>query len=101
MNLLLFIIIGYGITNILVFGSIFFNIRLIIINNSKFFGDLIQCMMCTSFWVGMFLSAFIFSPTTHYGFIDNPLSLFLDACLASGAVWILHNLEEALERHKS
>ncbi len=98
MNLLLFILVAYGITNIMVYSSIFYNMRLVIINNSKFFGDLIQCMMCTSFWVGVILSAFVFSPSIIFGFTTHPLSLFIDACLASGSVWLLHTLQEYLEK---
>lgn len=98
MNLLLFIIAAYGMSNILVFGSIFNDIRTLIIKNSKFFGDLIQCMMCTSFWVGAFISFFVYSPTQLYNFTNYPLSIFFDACIASGAVWILHTVQEYFEK---
>lgn len=52
-NLLLFIMTSVGITNIIVNGSIFEPIRQFIENKSSFLGDMLQCPMCTGFWVGM------------------------------------------------
>lgn len=57
-NLLLFILVGVGITNLVVNASILDNLRDIVINQSEFFGKLITCMMCSGFWVGCILSIF-------------------------------------------
>jgi len=55
-SLLVWAFIAYGMTSILVWGSIFENQRLWIKSKSKFFGDLISCTLCTSTWVGFFMS---------------------------------------------
>jgi hypothetical protein len=104
MILFIYLLLSYGITNILVYGSIF-NFWREFLNkvNPSFLGKLFSCPMCLSTWVGFILS-FIFmimgyqSPMSLYG-IDNPfLRVFLDGCLTSGGVWIIHNIEEAFER---
>ena len=63
MEIFIWIIAAYGMSNILVFGSIFEGLRDFLIKKSTFLGDLIQCMMCTSTWVGFFFSVAFFSPT--------------------------------------
>ena len=56
MEVLLIILLTYGISNIIVFGSIFEKWRETAeIYNPKFFGKLLTCMMCTPFWVGFIL----------------------------------------------
>ena len=84
MEILTWIIAAYGITNILVYGSIFENLRDKIIIKSDFFGDLIQCMMCTSTWVGFFFSLTFFSPTESMVIIPYS-NIFFDGILASGS----------------
>ena len=54
MDLIYFILAAYGLTQILVFGSIFNKIR----PTKKWlngFGKLFHCPMCMGFWVGIFL----------------------------------------------
>ena len=105
MNVLLFILTAYGITNILIFGSIFSGWRTFWSKiNPTFFGKLFTCPMCLSTWVGFILS-YVFTyynydtPFTSYGINIDYLKIFLDGCFVSGCVWIIHNLEEAFERH--
>ena len=104
MKILLFVLLAYGITNIIVFGSIFkgwrdFWDRI----NPSFFGKLMSCPLCLSTWVGGILS-FVFNyygystPFLTYGVTCLPLIIFLDACFSSGAVWLLHTIQEAFER---
>jgi hypothetical protein len=57
-NLLLFILVGVGITNLVVSASILDNLRDFVINKSDFFGKLVTCMMCSGFWIGCFISIF-------------------------------------------
>ena len=113
MKLLIFLLVAYGISNILVFGSIFKSWRNFWSNVSpNFWGTLFSCMICFPTWVGFFGSGLIWSPTEHYEIITNGLnffnlftipkgviSVFLDGCLTSGAVWFIHSIQEALERH--
>ena len=106
METLLIIFVAYGISNIIVFGSIFEKLREIAkIYNPIFFGKLLSCMMCTPWWVGFSLSlgsqitGFTqFSPFYNYGLEYIPLSIFLDSCLLSGTTWLIHTVQEYLEQ---
>ena len=57
MELILIILVSYGISNIVVFGAIFEKLRdYAMAFSPNFWGKLLTCMMCTPFWVGFFLS---------------------------------------------
>tara|TARA_R100000700_G_C3141635_1_gene123283 strand:- start:617 stop:931 length:315 start_codon:yes stop_codon:yes gene_type:complete len=99
MEILIWILAAYGMSNILVYGSIFENLRDWIILKSEFFGDLIQCMMCTSTWVGFFFSLAFFSPTVDLVLIPYT-HVFFDGMLASGGVWGLNAIIEWFEENK-
>lgn len=105
MELILIILLSYGISNIIVHGSIFEKLRNKADDiNPGFFGSLLGCMMCTPFWVGFFLSLSFqlggysnLSPLAHYGVDCIYLSVFLDACLISGTTWLIHTFQEHFE----
>ena len=100
MNTLLFILITYGFSNIVVYGSIFDGFREFWKKlNPSFFGTLFSCMVCLTF----------FSPTLYYGLGDLNIfglfeiskevsSVFWDGVLASGTTWLLHTGQEMMER---
>jgi hypothetical protein len=105
MELLLIILVGYSISNIIVFGSIFSGLRETAeIYNPNFFGKLFSCMMCTPWWVGFILSLGShiigyteFSPFYSNGLENMYISIFLDSCLISGTTWLIHTVQEKLE----
>ena len=113
MKLLIFLLIAYGVSNIVVFSSIFGKWRNFWSSVSpNFWGTLFTCMICFPTWVGFIGSALVWSPTEFYGIVSDGLnvmglftipkgliSVFLDGCLTSGAVWIIHSFQESLERH--
>ena len=99
MEIFIWIIAAYGMSNILVFGSIFESLREFLIKKSTFFGDLIQCMMCTSTWVGFLFSLTFFSPTLELTIIPYT-SWFFDGMLASGAVWAINAIIEWFEENR-
>ena len=99
MEIFIWILAAYGMSNILVFGSIFENLRNWLIKKSEFFGDLIQCMMCTSTWVGFFFSLAFFSPTAELITIPYT-SIFFDGMLASGSVWAINAMVEWFEENR-
>ena len=99
METLIWILTAYGMTNILVYGSIFEKQRYWIKKYSTVFGDLISCMMCASTWVGFFLSIVFFSPTNTITFIPYT-HIFFDGMLASGSVWAINALVEWLEENR-
>jgi hypothetical protein len=55
-DLVLFILIGVGITNIVVNASILNKFRGFIKRKSKFMSTMTECMLCTGFWIGLLLS---------------------------------------------
>ena len=106
MNVLLFLLVGYGISNIIVFGSIFESMRNWFQRWSpNFFGQLTSCMICLPTWVGFILSYGLsllgYTNLTPFGSLglDNIwLRVFLDGCLTSGVVWLIHTLQEHFEK---
>lgn len=104
MNMLSFIIlwsfIAYGMSTILVYGSIFEKPRTWIKNNSVFFGDLISCMLCTSTWVGFFMSLFFGSITSLYFDTFIILNLFFDGMFTAGIVWAINSIVEYYEENR-
>ena len=105
MELLLIILLSYGISNMIVHGSIFEKLReKADIINPNFLGELLGCMMCTPFWVGFILSLTLqligysqFSPFSSYGIDNIYLSVFFDSCLLSGTTWLIHTIQEHFE----
>lgn len=104
MNVFLFVLFAYGVTNIMVFGSIFQSWREFWTKISpNFFGKLFGCPMCLSTWVGGILSFTLWTmgcatPFLSYGITFLPLMVFMDACFTSGCVWIIHTIQEYFER---
>jgi|TARA_R110000824_G_scaffold164387_1_gene340581 hypothetical protein len=81
MNLLLFVLAAYGLTQILVFGSIFNKIR----PSSPFF----HCSMCIGWWVGLFLWA-LNRYTELFTFDYSIATAFILACISSGTSYVLN-----------
>ena len=111
MNILIWLLIAYGMSNILVYGSIFNGLRDFFkkwgsnqyapLNGlGQFISDLLGCMMCTSTWVGFFLSLTFYSPSMELMNFNPYFSWFFDGCLASGAVWGINALVEYWEGNR-
>jgi hypothetical protein len=79
-DLVYFILCSFGLTNILVYGSIFKKVR----PKHHFF----HCPMCMGFWVGVFLLV-----TNHFTelfmFEQSAYNAFMLGCLSSGTSYIL------------
>ena len=87
MDLLYFILVSYGLTQILVYGSIFDPLR----PAKGKLGELFQCSMCLGFWVGVFLYGLSFY-TELFTFELNVVNPFLLGWLSSGTSYILSQL---------
>ena len=100
MGLIVFTLISYGASNIMVFSSLFKKWREFWLRVSpNFFGELFTCMICLPFWWGVILSLIVFSPAiTYLGVTSILLGVFLDGCLSSGIVWLLHTVQESIEK---
>jgi len=92
-RLVVFLLITYGISWVIVYGKLFEELRVWIklyFNGKGFFGgkvvQFIECQACCSMWVGMFVSL------TGYGVAN----FFYDGCMAVGAVFLLDALSEKL-----
>lgn len=98
--LFLWIMTAYGMTSILVWGSIFESTRNFIKKHSKFFGDLITCTLCTSTWVGFFMSIVLGGVTSPVLNVHWSLGIFFDGMFTAGSVWALNAIIEFFEESR-
>lgn len=98
-SILIWLLAAYGMSQILVYGTLFNKPRNWIKNNSKFFGSLISCIMCTSTWVGFLFSLVVWSPMGEFMTLPY-LNVFFDGMLASGGVWGLNSIIEWFEENR-
>lgn len=109
-QLLTWMIMAYGLSNIVVYGSIFNGPRefirkwsedgLFLKPTAQFIKDMTSCMMCFGFHCGWFLSIFVYSPVHDILGLTQYSSWFFDAFLASGSVWIINSIIEWFEENR-
>tara|TARA_R100001015_G_C4600704_1_gene155641 strand:+ start:923 stop:1237 length:315 start_codon:yes stop_codon:yes gene_type:complete len=85
MGLIYFVLAAYGLTQILVYGSIFNKVR----PTKGWFGELLSCPMCTGFWVGVLLFG-INGYTELFTYEYNLANLLILGWLSSGTSYILN-----------
>lgn len=108
MIILLFILICYGACNNMIYGSIFEGFRNLL---SKFgtggysFHKLFTCFMCLGTWMGFGLTYMLnyfgyikLTPMGSMGIDNLYLVIFLNGLISAAGVWLVHTLQEALER---
>ena len=106
-QLVLFMILAYGFSTIMVYSTIFKGMRdfikaygnsdLIFSDTFNFISGILSCMMCCSTWVGFFLGTVLFSPTYQFFGTSPYISWFFDGLFASGAVWAINAFIEWFE----
>lgn len=84
MDLLWFLLASYGLTQILVYGSIFDSMR----PSSGFMGKLFHCPMCLGFWVGLFLFGVNYN-TELFTFEYTAANFLICGVVSSAASYIL------------
>ena len=84
LELIYFILIAYGLTQILCYGSILNPIR----PKTGFFGELFKCPMCMGFHVGWIL-ALLLNVSNLFKVSTNIFDMFMLACLSSGSSYVL------------
>ncbi len=87
MSLVYFILTSFGLTQILVYGSIFNDLR----PKEGFLGTLFSCPMCMGFWSGVFLwltNCFTELFTFDYGILTG----LMLGCLSSGTSYVINML---------
>ncbi len=92
--ILCWIIAHYGATNILVTSKLLKPFRQLVDKYSDFFSGLIHCMMCSGFWIGIFMSM------NGFGLIQSILAMdtiyqqtaavFFDGFFGSATAWLIH-----------
>jgi len=85
MELLYFVLAAYGLTQILVYGTIFDKVR----PTEGWLGELLSCPMCTGFWVGALLFG-INGYTELFTYEYNLANLLILGWLSSGTSYILN-----------
>ena len=83
MTFIWFCLVSYGLTQILVYGKIFDPIR----PKSGKLGKLLECPMCTGFWVGLFLW-FVKDYTQLFTFDNSLVTALLLGFAGSAAAYI-------------
>lgn len=87
MGLIYFILCSYGMTYILIYGSIFNRVR----PKNGMLGDLFKCPLCLGFWVGVFLWSI--NPFTELFTYDyNLINALLLGCLSAGTSYFLSSI---------
>jgi hypothetical protein len=110
-QLVLWMILAYGLSNILVYGSIFNGPRNFINKMAAndymplqgfwiFLSDMLKCMMCAPTWVGFFFGIFVYSPVNQLLGVTPYVSWFFDGFLASGSVWAINAIIEWFEENR-
>ena len=84
-QLLAFVLCAYGLTQILVYGTIFNSIR----PTEGKLGELFRCPMCMGFWVGVFLWG-INTHTELFNYDYTITNMFIMGCISSGTSYILN-----------
>jgi len=102
-QIVLFCLIGWSITSILVNGSIFDGLRIYLAVKAPIFSKLLSCMQCSGFWVGILLGVLAINdflihplgnmvvaetPWVHnifaaisYGFLNSGISVLLNGVM--------------------
>lgn len=110
-QLILWMVMAYGLSNILVYGSIFNGPRNAINRWAieehfplqgfwVFLADMLKCMMCTPTWVGFLFGIFLYSPVHETLGVTLWISWFFDGMLASGSVWVINSVIEWFETNR-
>jgi hypothetical protein len=110
-NLILWMVMVYGMSNILVYGSIFSGPRDAINRWAAneftplhgfwvFLSDMLKCMMCAPTWVGFFIGIFLYSPVKEMLEVTPWVSWFFDGMLASGSTWAINSIIEWFEENR-
>lgn len=110
-QLFLWMMLAYGLCNIVVYGTIFNGPRnklnelstdkdSSLLNFWIFLKEMTSCMMCFGFHTGWFLSLLVYSPVHEILGVPFYFSWFFDAFLSSGSVWAINSIVEWFEENR-
>ncbi len=96
MEFLIYILIGWGITDFLVNGSILDKIRVYLLIKFSMLGNLFSCIRCSGFWVGVMMGLFSFADFGFFSLWGNSRFWWVEAAssgfLVSGSSVIINGL---------
>ena len=112
LNLMIYFILAYGISNIIIFASgpfhIFLKMHSFFKKHMPMMEEMTSCFICLPTWVGFFLSAMnmLLFPAIQFTpmmMIGLPVeywyvAVFFDGLITSGGCWLINTVQEALER---
>jgi hypothetical protein len=99
-SLLLFVLVSVGITNVVVNSKVLEFFREFITSNSSFLGEMLECMMCSGFWVGIIISCLSgFSVPIYMAFVSSLFSHLYGSVVGfieviTALLWSQLNVEE-------
>lgn len=100
MQLLVWIAIVYGLSQILSEMSISKPLRIWLIERShknkfyEFLAKLLSCFICTSVWISMIMT-FLYNPTlAYFGFDCLIVAIILNGYIGSAVSWWIHEIIE-------
>jgi hypothetical protein len=82
-----FCLAAFGMTQIIVYGSIFDRVR----PTKGWLGTLFQCTMCVGFWVGLFLYGVNYN-TELFTFEYSVANLLICGCVSSAVSYVLSTI---------
>ena len=111
-TLITYFLLAYGICNIIIFAKgpfhIFDRMHDFFKEKMPIMEEMTSCFICLPTWCGFFISAvnILFFPTVMFSPMNMvllnkslwPLIIFFDGLLTSGGCWLLHTLQEMMER---
>tara|TARA_R110000803_G_scaffold181015_1_gene243406 strand:+ start:139 stop:609 length:471 start_codon:yes stop_codon:yes gene_type:complete len=84
---MVWVLVIYGATQIIVEGSIFDNFRQRMLTKKPWFGRLVNCVLCTSVWISLIFSVILWSPSEGLfilDIVDVDALMRLESALGSG-----------------
>ena len=106
-NMIFWVLTAYGFMTILVYGSIFNKLRSFLKFYLPFLGELVTCPLCSSTWIGFFMSIIFNHITDDYLTIAPELKqyssyiyVFFDGLFTAGAVWVVNSIVEWFEENR-
>jgi hypothetical protein len=88
-DMLIWVLATFGLATIIVNSTIMAPFRAKVEKLSPFFGKLVNCILCTGFWSGVFWSSMYWNPFTQYSLFGIMDALFA-GCLGTATTWLIY-----------
>lgn len=92
MDIIIFLISVYGMSFIILYGSVFETQRKSIMRYNKFFNGLFSCIVCTGTWVGFITSIMLGSLSFKYFKSYIFINIFYDGMIGAAGCYIIDSI---------